>query len=165
MREYKTLEDLQQGEQELQEVDRPIQQEQDETIKAALQETAVALGAGGMGIVGGGVALYFAGVAGFSAVGLTSGLAAIGAVVGGGMLAGAAVIAAGPLVLAGGGFLAAKIYRQRKFNEGRTQLRQHAVARRDFLAKLIADNEENAEKLAEYRMHLGRLTQMIEALS
>ncbi len=164
MAKYETLEDLKRAEEEIKEVDQLIEQESNATIKAAIQETAVAMGAGGVGIAGGGVALYFAGVVGFSAAGITSGLAAIGAIVGGGMLAGAAVLAAAPFVLAGGGYLATRYYRQRKFNKARDELRQHAVARRDFLKKLIADNADQAEKLSEYRMHLTRLTNMIEAL-
>ena len=164
MAKYETIEDLQRAEEELKDVDRLIEQEGDATIKAAIQETAVALGAGGAGIVGGGAALYFAGVVGFSAAGITSGLAAIGAIVGGGMLAGAAVLAAAPFVLAGGGYMATRYFRQRKFNAARKQLRDHAVARRDFLRKLVTDNADKADKLAEYRLHLDRLTKMIDAL-
>lgn len=164
MAKYETLEDLQRAEEEIKEVDRLIDKESDSTIKTALQETAVAMGAGGAGIAGGGVALYFAGVVGFGGAGIMSGLAAIGAVVGGGALVGLGILAAGPFVLAGGGYLAMKAYRHRKFNEGRQMLRQHAMARREFLAKLIADNADKADKLAEYRLHLTRLTSMIEAL-
>ncbi len=164
MAKYETLEDLKRAEEEIKEVDLLIEQEGDATIKAALQETAVAMGAGGVGVLGGGAAVYFAGIVGFSGAGITSGLAAIGGLIGGGMLAGIAVVAAAPFVLAGGGYLAARYYRQRKFNEARQQLRQHAIARRDFLRRLITDNVDKAEKLAEYRLHLTRLTDMIEAL-
>lgn len=164
MAKYETLEDLQRAEEEIKEVDHLIEQESDTMIKAALQETAVAMGAGGVGVLGGGAALFFAGIVGFSGAGITSGLAAIGAIVGGGMLAGMAVLAAAPFVLAGGGYLATRYYRQRKFNEARQQLRQHATARRDFLKKLVDDNADKADKLAEYRLHLNRLTTMIEAL-
>lgn len=164
MAKYETLEDLKRAEDEIKEVDLLIEQESDATIKAALQETAVAMGAGGVGVVGGGAAVYFAGIVGFSGAGITSGLAAIGALVGGGMLAGIALVAAAPFVLAGGGYLAARHYRQRKFNEGRQKLRQHAIARCDFLDKLIKDNADKADKLAEYRLHLTRLTTMVEAL-
>jgi hypothetical protein len=56
---------------------------------------ATAAGAGGM------AAIATAGVAGTSAVGITSGLAAIGGIVGGGMVAGTVAVAAAPAVLAG----------------------------------------------------------------
>lgn len=56
---------------------------------------AAAAGAGGM------AAIAASGVAGTSAVGIASGLAAIGGVVGGGMVAGTVAVAAAPAVLAG----------------------------------------------------------------
>jgi len=164
MAKYETLEDLQRAEEELKEVDRLIEDETDISVKAALQETAVALGAGGVGVAGGGVALYFAGIVGFSGAGITSGLAAIGALVGGGMLAGMAVLAAAPVMLAGGGYLAMRHYRSKKFNEGRQKLRKHAIARRTFLQKLIEDNRDKAEQLVTYQFHLERLTKLIEDL-
>lgn len=64
---------------------------------------ALALAGGlGAGSVIGYAALYYAGVTGLSAVGITSGLAAAGALLGGGMAAGVAVIAL-PAVLLGVG--------------------------------------------------------------
>ena len=56
---------------------------------------AAAAGAGGM------AAVAAAGVTGVSAAGITSGLAAIGGVVGGGMVAGTVAVAAAPAVVAG----------------------------------------------------------------
>ncbi|MCV7303508.1 lecithin retinol acyltransferase family protein [Mycobacterium barrassiae] len=56
---------------------------------------AGAAGAGGM------AAIATAGVTGMSAAGITSGLAAIGGVVGGGMVAGTVAVAAAPAVVAG----------------------------------------------------------------
>lgn len=161
---YENLEELRTVEDELIEVDRLLEQESDERMKAAIQTTAAALGAGTAGGVGGGVALYFAGVVGFSAPGITSGLAAIGALVGGGMLAGIAVLAAAPVALAGGGFFIARHLRMKKFQEARKKLRDHAVARRNFLTKLINQNQDLTEKIAIYKYHLTRLTEMIAEL-
>lgn len=56
---------------------------------------AVAAGAGGVAAIAG------AGIAGTSAVGISTGLAAIGATVGGGMVAGTMLVAAAPAVVAG----------------------------------------------------------------
>ncbi|MDU6724161.1 MAG: hypothetical protein E6456_05895 [Streptococcus mitis] len=67
---------------------------------------AGALGAG-IGGIGSFAALYGLGTVGLSAAGITSGLAAIGGVVGGGMVAGVFVMAAPVVVLAGGGILLA----------------------------------------------------------
>jgi len=49
-------------------------------------------------------------VAGLGAAGITSGLATIGGVVGGGMAAGLLVVAAAPILAAGAGFGAFKLY-------------------------------------------------------
>ena len=56
----------------------------------------------GAGVVGGVAAISAAGVSGLSAVGITSGLATIGGAVGGGMVAGTAVVVAAPALLAAG---------------------------------------------------------------
>lgn len=56
----------------------------------------------GAGTVGGFAAISAAGTAGVSAAGITSGLAAIGATVGGGMVAGTAVVVAAPAAFAAG---------------------------------------------------------------
>lgn len=61
---------------------------------------ASAAGAGAAGL-GGLAAIAGAGVAGTSAVGISTGLAAIGATVGGGMVAGTMLVAAAPAVVAG----------------------------------------------------------------
>ncbi|MDP3208679.1 MAG: hypothetical protein Q8M65_05990 [Rhodoglobus sp.] len=157
---YETIEDLKRAEAEVQEVDRLLEQEQDSTIKDAVQATAVALGAGGVGIAGGGVALFFAGITGFSGAGIVSGLVAIG----GTMLGGLAVLALAPVIVAGGGFWWASTRQKRAFAKARSELRTHAIARRDFLRKLVSDNDDKAEKLTEYRFHLDRLTRLVEAL-
>ena len=162
---YDTMDGLKEVERELAEVDQLLDQESDVTIKAAIQETLVAAGAGSAGAVGGGAALYFAGVVGFSGAGITSGLAAIGALVGGGMLAGVGILVAGPLVLAGGGYLIARSIKAKKVREARQKLREHAIARRDFLRRMMKDNQHLSDALAKYRFHLDRLNSMIEQLA
>ncbi len=161
---YKTLEDFQRAEQELGEVDRLLDQESDAEVKGAIQATAAAVAGGAVGVVGGGMALFFAGVVGFSGPGIMSGLAAIGALIGGSALAGLGVLAAAPVVLAGGSYGAVRFVRWRKVREARTKVRAHAVARRDFLQRLVNENGKLGEKLADYRFHLDRLNRMIEAL-
>ena len=70
-------------------------------------QNASFVGAGG-GLPGGVVAISAAGTTGLSAAGITSGLAAIGGIVGGGMMAGTVVVAAAPAVAAAG--LATAVY-------------------------------------------------------
>jgi hypothetical protein len=73
----------------------------DEREARTVGRTATAVG-GVAGTVGSVAAISAAGVSGLSAVGITSGLAAIGGTVGGGMVAGAAIAIAAPAVAAAG---------------------------------------------------------------
>ena len=96
----------------------------DETLpeheRAARRDGRVASLAGAAGATAGGVAAIGAmgATAGFSAAGITSGLAAIGAIAGGGMVAGATVVAVAPVVatagLAAGVFVLSRRLRSRK---------------------------------------------------
>lgn len=64
----------------------------------------------GTGAVGTSV-IYGGAVVGTSAAGLTSGLAAVGSVVGGGMAAGIGVVCAAPILAAGAGFGLYKLFK------------------------------------------------------
>jgi hypothetical protein len=141
---YETIEDLKRVELELAEVDRMLDQEKNAEVVKAITEVAGVAAGGAAGGAGGIAAVYFAGLVGFSGAGITSGLAAIGALVGGGMLAGIALVAAAPVVLAGGGFFAARYLRNKKFNEARAKLREHAQARREFLENLMGAAPDSA---------------------
>ena len=81
--------------------------------------------------MGGGLAaVYFLGVTGFSGAGIVSGLAAIGAFLGGGMVVGIGVVAAVPLVLSGTGGRIGKWLDQKTFERERYNLRKVADAQR-----------------------------------
>jgi len=99
-------------------------QEANEKILAIFQElersapgldTALA---GITGLVGGGAisytALWFAGVNGLSAAGLTSGLATLGSIAGGGMATGVGVVVIPVVVLGGGAYIAHDYYKDKK---------------------------------------------------
>lgn len=162
---YETIDDLKRAEGELAELDRMLDQESDERVVNAMSEIMGGAVGGGTGLGGGLAAVYFAGILGFSGPGIVTGLAAIGAVVGGGMLAGIAIVAAAPVALGVGGVFAARYWRNRKFDEARERLRQHAGARRDFLERLIREKGDLGESLDKYRSQLERLTQMIADLA
>lgn len=68
----------------------------------------------GTGAAGSFAALYLLGTTGLSAAGITSGLAAAGAVVGGGMVAGIGVLAAPIAILGIGGYWLAKKHKNAK---------------------------------------------------
>jgi hypothetical protein len=80
--------------------DDPTLAESDRVARRAGRASS-AVGAVGGTAVGVG-AVSVAGVAGLSGAGITSGLAAIGATVGGGMAAGSAIVIAGPAIAAAG---------------------------------------------------------------
>jgi len=81
--------------------------------EAEKEKISNAIGTVGGGVLGVGVSLgavsALGTVAGFSAAGMTSGLAALGAVVGGGMAAGIGVAAEVPLAIAGVGYGTVKL--------------------------------------------------------
>jgi hypothetical protein len=127
----------------------------DKDINEAL---ALAGGVGAGGAIGF-AALYYAGVTGLSAVGITSGLAAAGAMVGGGMAAGIAVIAA-PAILLGVGIYAWAAQRNKKHLISRKETLLQEVLRKHnaVIEELTLTSQKNKER-AEYLTKLNTLLQ------
>ena len=95
----------------------------------------VAGGAAGA-VVGGGLgyaALFFAGIKGFAAPGIAAGLAAIG----GGMLAGMAVLAVPVVILGIGGFALMGRTDKKKLQAEKDMIRREAFILKDQLQKLV----------------------------
>jgi hypothetical protein len=126
--------------------------------------TGAALGAG-VGAAASFAALYGLGVTGLSAAGITSGLAAAGALLGGGMVAGVGVLAAPIAILAVGGYAWAKHNKDQRVKQ----------LQRDVLAKAVGKQNEILQKLEkrtglseaavqELRARNDVLVQLIEAL-
>lgn len=120
--------------------------------------------AGALGAAGGAsisfLALYFGGsVVGLSAAGITSGLAAAGALVGGGMAAGIAVLAA-PIVLLGGGAIAvtAKV-KSNKLIEAKHALYTEAVKKQSAIIEELKNKENLAKDRIDYLTSLNILLQ------
>jgi len=102
----------------------------------------VLAGAVGVGIGGvtGFAALYFGGTVGLSAAGITSGLAAAGALVGGGMVAGIAVLAA-PAVILGGAALKVTADKKRKqLQNKKEELYNMAIAKQTMILEELQSN-------------------------
>tara|TARA_R100000789_G_scaffold98284_1_gene101899 strand:+ start:1415 stop:1966 length:552 start_codon:yes stop_codon:yes gene_type:complete len=76
-----------------------------ESEKEKVSETLGTLGGAGLGVGASLAAVSALGTAGLSGAGIMSGLAALGTVIGGGAVAGIAVAAAIPIVVAAGGYL------------------------------------------------------------
>lgn len=128
----------------------------DKDINEAL---ALAGGVGAGGAIGF-AALYYAGVTGLSAVGITSALAAAGALVGGGMLAGIVVIAAPAVLLGVGGYAFAAQRNKKRLIEKKEMLLQTVLLKHNaIIEELTKTARENKERLA----YLTKLNTLLEA--
>lgn len=131
------------------------------TIKnSAIPETL----AGALGACAGGAAsfaaLYFGGsVVGLSAAGITSGLAAAGALVGGGMSAGIAVLAA-PVAIVGGAAIGITSHiKNKKLAEEKHVLYTKALSKQNAILELLKDKAGQSEERIEYLTSLNTLLQ------
>ncbi|HFR3537961.1 TPA: ADP-ribosylglycohydrolase family protein [Streptococcus suis] len=121
---------------------------------------AMGLGAGLGGAVSYG-ALYALGTAGLSAAGITSGLAAAGALIGGGMVAGFFVLAAPVAILAGGGLAIANILNQQHLQQEKKRLYKVALQKHQAIIEALkTENQENKERI-DYLTSLNILLQKV----
>jgi hypothetical protein len=126
-----------------------------------IPEVLGAAAGGAVGVAAGLGILYGAGTVGFSAAGITSGLAAAGSVVGGGMVAGIFVTAAPVAVLAVGGYAVVSHRRKRKLKEAKEALLQEAIRKQNAIIKELKSKLDLAEERAEYLNSLNILLQDI----
>ena len=106
------------------------------------------------GVLGAGVggvtsfaALYFGGsVVGLSAAGITSGLAAAGALVGGGMAAGMAVLAAPAVILGGAALKITADKKRKKLHMKKVALYNEALAKQTMILEELQNNLEASEE-------------------
>lgn len=126
---------------------------------------AGALGAGAGGVVSF-TALYGLGsVVGLSAAGITSGLAAAGSIVGGGMVAGVFVLAAPVAVLAAGGVGLVSHFKNKQLRQEKERLYKEALKKHEAIIQALK-SEANADKeRLDYLQSLNiLLTQAIKDL-
>lgn len=126
---------------------------EDSAISGAL---AGALGAGAGGALGF-AGLYFGGTVGLSAVGITTGLAAAGSLVGGGMVAGLGVLAAPAVAL---GILGAAIgaaSEDEKLREAKNLVYQNALKKQTAILKALASEREADKERIKYLTSLNTL--------
>lgn len=128
----------------------------DSAIPEAL---AGALGAG----IGGAASfatLYFGGsVIGLSAAGITSGLAAAGRIVGGGMAAGIGVLAAPVAILGGAAIGITAHIKNKKLAEEKNALYTQAVSKQNAILELLKDKVAQSEERRKYLESLNILLQ------
>jgi hypothetical protein len=128
------------------------------TVKeSAIPEVvAGALGAG-IGGVGSFMALYGAGTVGLSAAGITSGLAAAGSLVGGGMVAGVFVLAAPVAVAAGTGVAVASHLKNKQLGQEKERLYKEALAKHQAIIQALKDESDASAERLEYLQSLNIL--------
>ena len=115
-----------------------------------------ALGAG-IGGVGSFAALYGLGTVGLSAAGITSGLAAAGSIVGGGMVAGVFVLAAPAVVLAAGGVGLASHLKNKQLRQEKERLYQEALKKHQAIIQALKDEADADKERLDYLQSLNIL--------
>ena len=156
---YKNLESLEPVKKVLNEADIALQ-DRSRTIETSSIPDALG-GALGVGI-GGAVsfaALYFGGTVGLSAVGITTGLATAGAIVGGGMAAGVAVLAAPVAILGIVGFGLISTSKAKKLKEAKESLLQEIIRKHDAIIRAKSDEINKTKGRADYLESLNIMLQ------
>lgn len=121
---------------------------------------AGALGAG-IGGVGSFAALYGLGMVGLSAAGITSGLAAAVAVVGGGMVAGVFVLAAPVAVLAAGGVGIASHLKSKQLRQEKERLYKEALKKHEAIIQALKKEADADKERLDYLQSLNILLQRV----
>jgi hypothetical protein len=128
-------------------------------------ETLGAAAGAGVGAAASFAALYGLGVTGLSAAGITSGLAAAGALIGGGMVAGIGVLAAPVALLAVVGWAAASHRKKQRVQQLQRDVLAKAITKQNgILAALERSAELSDAAVRELRDRNAVLVQIIDAL-
>lgn len=115
---------------------------------------AVGVGLGaGIGFAG----LYLGGTVGLSAVGITSGLAAAGSLVGGGMVAGLGVLAAPAVILGIFGAALGAASEEEKLHEAKELVYKNAIEKQTAILKVLAFETNEDKERIEYLTGLNIL--------
>lgn len=155
---FKSLDSLKSVENVINDASAALKDKSRTIAKSAIPEAlvgAVGLGAGG---AVGFAALYYGGtVVGMSAAGITSGLAAAGALVGGGMAAGVAVLAAPAVVLGGAGYIIARNHKEKKLKQEKERLYNVALQKQQAIIDELKHTASDANERIEYLTGLNLL--------
>lgn len=119
---------------------------------------AGAIGAGvgaGVGFIG----LFFGGSVGLSAAGITSGLAAAGGLIGGGMVAGIAVLAAPAAILGGVGVGVAANVKNKKLREAKELVYKNAIAKQTAILNALKEESDADKERIDYLNSLNIMLQ------
>lgn len=125
-----------------------------------INEALIAAGGVGVGGAIGFAALYLGGsVVGLSAAGITSGLAAAGTLIGGGMAVGIAVLAAPAVILGVGGYAVMANINKQKLKEKKEMLLQEIHRKHNAVISEIRKTANTQEERIDYLTRLNTLLQ------
>lgn len=157
---FQSLDALKTVQKVLDEADAALNDKSRTIAQSAIPEVlAGALGMGTGGIVSF-AALYFGGsVVGLSAAGITSGLAAAGALVGGGMAAGVAVLAAPVAILGAGSVGIASYVKNKKLKAAKELCYNEAVKKQNAIIRALRDETHADKERIDYLNSLNTLLQ------
>ncbi|HAQ07195.1 MAG TPA: hypothetical protein DCR24_06615 [Bacillus bacterium] len=108
-------------------------------------------GAAGLGL------LSMLGMSGLSAVGITTGLATAGSIVGGGMVAGIGVLAAPAVLLGVGGYALLSAAKKKKLVQAKEALLQEAIRKHDAIIRELKSDLNQTQERVEYLNSLNTL--------
>ena len=162
---FKKLQDLEPVEKVVREAEAAINDSMRTIKDSSIPEAiggAVGMGAGAAGSF---AALYTLGTTGLSAAGITSGLAAAGSIVGGGMVAGVGVLAAPVAVTAVLGYgIMARRKHNKLMQEKESMLRKAIQSRDAIVRSLRSTNQDNKERLSYLEGLVNLLNKAVDNL-
>ena len=125
--------------------------------KSAIPEVLAGSLGVGIGGVGSFVALYGLGTVGVSAIGITSGLSAAGAIVGGGMVAGVFVLAAPIAVLGAGGVALASHLKNKQLRQEKERLYKEVLKKHQAIIEAMKNEADSDKERLDYLQSLNIL--------
>ncbi|MEG1531414.1 MAG: hypothetical protein RSC15_07305 [Lactococcus sp.] len=144
----------------LNEVDEAIEDKTRTIRTSAIPEALVGAVGVSVGAGTGFAALYLGGsVVGLSAAGITSGLAAAGALIGGGMVAGIAVLAAPAVILGTIGVGVTATFKNKKLRETKMICYNEALRKQTAIIEALAKEKDADEERMDYLNSLNTLLQ------
>lgn len=157
---YKSLDALEPVKKVLNEADAALKDQHRTIDTSEMPEVLGALAGGAVGVGTGLTLVSVSGtVAGMSAAGITSGLAALGALVGGGMVAGIFVAAAPMALLGVGGYALISHRNKKKLAQVKEAILQEALKKHDALIRELNDKLNLSEERLAYLTALNTLLQ------
>lgn len=154
---FKSLDSLKNVEKVINEASEALKDPSRTIVTSAIPDVLGGVLGAGVGGVVGFAGLYFAGVTGLSAAGITSGLAAAGAIVGGGMAAGIAVLAAPAVVIGGIGYALVRNRKERQLKEERARLYNLALQKHQAIILELQESARLSKERIDYLQSLNIL--------